>query len=36
MSLGTLAVDVATEEATVVAYGQAAIWVDDHTILVEV
>jgi Tol biopolymer transport system component len=31
-----LVVDVATEEATVVAYGRTAIWVDDHTILVEV
>jgi hypothetical protein len=29
-------VDVATEEPTIVAYGRSAIWVDDHTILVEV
>jgi hypothetical protein len=29
-------VDVATEEATIVAYGRMAIWLDDHTLLVEV
>ena len=29
-------VDVATEKATIVAYGGSAIWVDDHTLLVEV
>jgi dipeptidyl aminopeptidase/acylaminoacyl peptidase len=29
-------VDVATEEATIVAYGRAAIWLDDRTVLVEV
>jgi hypothetical protein len=29
-------VDVATEEATVVANGEWAIWVDDHTLLVQV
>ena len=29
-------VDVATEKSTIVAYGGSAIWVDDHTLLVEV
>jgi hypothetical protein len=29
-------VDVTTEEATIVAYGRTAIWLDDHTLLVEV
>jgi hypothetical protein len=28
--------DVATREATIVARGEAAIWIDDHTVLVEV
>jgi hypothetical protein len=28
--------DVATRTATVVARGEAAIWIDDHTLLVEV
>jgi hypothetical protein len=31
-----LVVDVATEEATIVAKGRAAIWLDDHTLLVAV
>jgi hypothetical protein len=28
--------DVATRTATIVALGEAAIWIDDHTLLVEV
>ena len=31
-----MVVDIATEAATIVANGQAAIWLDDHTLLVDV
>ena len=31
-----IVVDVVTEQATIVANGRAAIWLDDHTLLVAV